>query len=172
MDRKELVANVIKDFGLCGEEALKLNDLPEAMLVKLNVKVDAPGKDPDAPTAEPKQNAGGTPEPKATPQPVAVAPTKEQILAALPKGYEAAIEQVIQNSGKEQADLVATLNANASCTLTEDELKALPVTVLQKLNKQHQPVSYLGASAPFESAADGDAEIEMVPFAWAEKKAS
>lgn len=172
MDRKELVANVIKNFGLCGEEALKLNDLPEAMLAKLNAKADPPSKDPDAPAAEPKQNADGTPKSKATPQPVAVPPTKEQILEALPPEYKDALDQAIQNSGKEKSDLVATLNANSSCTLTEDQLKALPVAMLKTLNKDFQPVSYLGASAPFETGADSDGKIEMVPFAWPEKKAS
>ncbi|MCH8851085.1 MAG: DUF2213 domain-containing protein [Planctomycetes bacterium] len=145
MDRKELVASIIENFGLCGEEALKLNDLPEAMLVKLNA-----AKPDEKPKGE-QVKAGEKQEPEAAVKPPEV--TAKQILNALGPERAAALERLTATDSSDRATLIEAVKQNNAGVFTDGDLDVLSIGALKNYAKPKpapsEPVaSYLGAVGP------------------------
>ena len=58
-----------------------------------------------------------------------------------------AMRAVTANVESRKADLVAALSANAACAFTADDLEALSVAQLEKLDRSLRPANYAGRPA-------------------------
>lgn len=176
-DRRQIIADLISDdrSPFVPDDMYSLMEMSQESLTHLRDQyLTAEG--------EPTTNAkGDTPvsckdQNGATPAPAPAALTAEAVSAlvanALKEALPAAVTEAVKGQLEAQraADLVAKLAANKDLGFTEDELKAMPLTALQKLDAKAAepkapvaPVANFGGRAARTVPASGGAEPRRFP---------
>ena len=156
-----LIANEATPFT--AEDSEMLSALTETQFEKLEAPYKANEK------ADEKPIGGGTPAAKANEKGTEETPEQkwEAFMNAAPAEFRAVINAGTRALDAKRADLMGKIKANAKNTFTDDELKAMPDVVLEKLATVAAPevkkVDYSGQGGGFTANAGADVEEAYVP---------
>lgn len=78
-------------------------------------------------------------------------------------GLKEALETVRANANQQKADLVATLAANERCAFSTEDLQAMTLEQLQKLNSSLRPANYAGRGGPRGNANESEPRVPEPP---------
>lgn len=156
-----LIANAATTYT--AEDGEWLSALTETQLEKLEAPYKANEK------ADEKPIGGGTPAAKANEKGTEETPEQkwEAFMNAAPAEFRAVINAGTRALDAKRADLMGKIKANAKNTFTDDELKAMPDVVLEKMAGMAAPETpkhdYSGRGGAFQTNSSVDEEEAYVP---------